>query len=63
MNAIKNAKSSVDSVMLDLKHSKTNIDLNGRNEISNLLIQASQNINSVLQTRLDYIKVSHSLTK
>lgn len=63
MNAIKNAKSSVDSVMLDLEHSQRNIDLNGKNEISNLYIQAGQNINSILKTRLDYIKVSHSLTK
>ncbi|XP_050474405.1 uncharacterized protein LOC126865660 isoform X1 [Bombus huntii] len=56
MNAIKNAKSSVDSVMLDLKHSQRNIGLNGKNEISNLYVQAGQNINSILKTRLDYIK-------
>lgn len=56
MNAIKNAKSSVDSVMLNLKHSQTNIGLKGKNEISNLYIQASQNINSILTTRLNYIK-------
>lgn len=49
--------------MLDLKHSQTNIDLNGKNEISNVYFQASRNIDSILETRLDYIKVSHSLTK
>ncbi|XP_043590750.1 uncharacterized protein LOC122571255 [Bombus pyrosoma] len=56
MDALKNAKSSVDSVMSDLQHSQTNIGLKGRNEISNLYFQASQNIDSILKTRLDYIK-------
>ncbi|XP_043528533.1 uncharacterized protein LOC122538477 [Frieseomelitta varia] len=54
--AIKNAKNSVDTVMLDLRHSRTNINLKAQSEITNYYIAATSRINEVLNTRLNYIK-------
>ena len=61
LQAIKNAKNSVDTVMLDLRHSRTNINLKAQSEITNYYIAATSRINEVLNNRLNYIKVNYNL--
>ena len=61
LKAIKNAKNSVDTVMSDLRRSRTNINLKAQSEITNYYITGNSRINEVLNTRLSYIKVNYNL--
>lgn len=56
LKAINNAKNSINTVMSDLRYSRTNINSKTQSEIINYYIAATSRTNEVLNTRLNYIK-------
>ncbi|KOX71784.1 hypothetical protein WN51_02354 [Melipona quadrifasciata] len=56
LKAINNAKNSINTVMSDLRYSRTNINSKTQSEIFNYYMTATSRINEVLNTRLNYIK-------
>ncbi|OAD58077.1 hypothetical protein WN48_00877 [Eufriesea mexicana] len=56
VRAIKTAKTTVQDAMSDMKRNRRTIDMNTRNQISNIQYQSFKNINDIQSTRLNYIK-------
>ncbi|CAK9809040.1 hypothetical protein ANTQUA_LOCUS5854, partial [Anthophora quadrimaculata] len=59
VQAIKTAKSNVQSIQSNIRRAKTNFQLNTQNELSNINYQSFKTITDVESTRLQYIKVCY----